>query len=87
MILNIKNTNEQKNHTAKSFFVLEKNPLQISDYATGDYGSKSPYGSMSSQEYPVNAGIPWGSILGLTFFLQYINGLPVAVIYDVDPLF
>ena len=37
----------------------------------------------TSQENPINAGVPLGSILSVTLFALYINELPDDAIYNI----
>ena len=54
----------------------------ISSFLSNKWFQVVLYGK-SSQEYPINAGVPQGSIYGPTIFLLYINHPPDDFICDI----
>ena len=69
-------------HKLKSYGISGQIFSLISSFLS-NRGLRVVLDGKSSQEYPVNAGVPQGSILGSTLFLLYINDLPDDVICDI----
>ena len=69
-------------HKLKSYGISGQIFALISSFLSNRPLQVVPDGK-SSQEYPVNLGVPQGSILGPTLFLLYINDLPDNVTCDI----
>ena len=66
----------------KSYGISGQTSLLISSFLSNRWLQVVLDGK-SSQEYPVNSGLPKGSILGPTLFLLYINDLADDVICNI----
>ena len=57
--------------------------LGLISFFVSNRGLRVVLNGKSSQEHPVNTGVPQGSILGPTLFLLYINDLPDNIICNI----